>query len=91
MIKLVRKWGYKKKNLAGGTAEIAVVNGNFHGRTTGIISFCTDSSSTDGFGPMMPGYQLLPYNDVNAIERLLARNPAICGFYWSRSKVKQGC
>jgi len=79
-IKLVRKWGYQKKNLADGTAEIAVVNGNFHGRTTGIISFSTDSSSTNGFGPMMPGYQVIPYNDVNALERLLAHNPAICGF-----------
>jgi len=79
-IKLVRKWGYKKKNLSEGTAEIAVVGGNFHGRTTGIISFSTDTSSTDGFGPMMQGYHIIPYNDAPALEKILAGNPNICGF-----------
>ena len=79
-IKLVRKWGYQKKQLVAGTAEIAVVEGNFHGRTTGIISFSTDTSSTDGFGPMMPGYQIIPYNDAAALEKILSSNPNICGF-----------
>lgn len=79
-IKLVRKWGYKKKGLAAGTAEVVAVDGNFHGRTTGIISFSTDSSSTDGFGPMMPGYHVIPYNDVAALEKTLAGHPNICGF-----------
>lgn len=79
-IKLARKWGYTKKGITAGQAAIAVVEGNFHGRTTGIISFSTDAQSTDGFGPMMPGYHIIPYNDLAALEDTLAQNPDICGF-----------
>ncbi|MBF9255505.1 ornithine--oxo-acid transaminase [Pontibacter sp. 172403-2] len=79
-IKLARKWGYLKKGIAPNKAEIIVVEHNFHGRTTGIISFSTDPDSTKGFGPYMPGYKVIPYNDVNALEEALQENPNVCGF-----------
>ncbi|TXK45330.1 ornithine--oxo-acid transaminase [Pontibacter qinzhouensis] len=79
-IKLARKWGYQKKGIAPHKAEIVVVESNFHGRTTGIISFSTDPDSTKGFGPYMPGYKVIPYNDLEALERTLQENPNVCGF-----------
>jgi ornithine--oxo-acid transaminase len=79
-IKLARKWGYVKKGLAPSSAEIIVVEHNFHGRTTGIISFSTDPDSTKGFGPYMPGYKVIPYNDIEALELALKENPNVCGF-----------
>ncbi|MFD2246513.1 ornithine--oxo-acid transaminase [Pontibacter ruber] len=79
-IKLARKWGYTKKGIAPHNAEIIVVEHNFHGRTTGIISFSTDPDSTKGFGPYMPGYKVIPYNDINALEQALKENPNVCGF-----------
>ncbi|MDX5482258.1 MAG: ornithine--oxo-acid transaminase [Hymenobacteraceae bacterium] len=79
-IKLARKWGYTKKGIAPNKAEILVVEHNFHGRTTGIISFSTDPDSTKGFGPYMPGYKVIPYNDINALEEALKENPNLCGF-----------
>ncbi len=79
-IKLVRKWGYQKKGIPADAAKIIVVGDNFHGRTTGIISFSTDPDSTTGFGPMMPGYQVIPYNDLDALQSCLTHDPNICGF-----------
>lgn len=79
-IKLARKWGYLKKGIAPHNAEIIVVERNFHGRTTGIISFSTDPDSTKGFGPYMPGYKVIPYNDLEALERALKENPNVCAF-----------
>ncbi|MDX5419970.1 MAG: ornithine--oxo-acid transaminase [Hymenobacteraceae bacterium] len=79
-IKLARKWGYLKKGIAPHNAEIVVVEHNFHGRTTGIISFSTDPDSTKGFGPYMPGYKVIPYNDLEALETALKENPNVCGF-----------
>ncbi|MCC9166401.1 ornithine--oxo-acid transaminase [Pontibacter harenae] len=79
-IKLARKWGYMKKGIAPHNAEIAVVDHNFHGRTTGIISFSTDPDSTHGFGPYMPGYKVIPYNDIDALEQTLQENPNTCAF-----------
>lgn len=79
-IKLARKWGYLKKGIAPHNAEIIVVERNFHGRTTGIISFSTDPDSTKGFGPYMPGYKVIPYNDLEALETALKENPNVCGF-----------
>ena len=78
-LKLARKWGYMQKGIAPNTAEIIVVEHNFHGRTTGIISFSTDPDSTKGFGPYMPGYKVIPYNDLEALEEAL-QNPHVCGF-----------
>ncbi|WP_347157404.1 ornithine--oxo-acid transaminase [Pontibacter chitinilyticus] len=79
-LKLARKWGYLKKGIAPNKAEIIVVEHNFHGRTTGIISFSTDPDSTKGFGPYMPGYKVIPYNDATALEEALQENPNVCGF-----------
>ena len=78
-IKLARKWGYKQKGIAPNQAEIIVVEHNFHGRTTGIISFSTDPDSTGGFGPYMPGYKVIPYDDLEALEEAV-QNPHVCGF-----------
>ncbi|WP_242926441.1 ornithine--oxo-acid transaminase [Pontibacter vulgaris] len=79
-IKLARKWGYLKKGIAPNQAEIIVVEHNFHGRTTGIISFSTDPDSTKGFGPYNPGYKVIPYNDTDALELALKENPNVCAF-----------
>ncbi|MDQ3292775.1 MAG: ornithine--oxo-acid transaminase [Bacteroidota bacterium] len=78
-IKLARKWGYEEKGIPRYQAEIIVVDHNFHGRTTGIISFSTDPDSTSGFGPFMPGYKVVPYDDLEALEEAL-QNPHVCGF-----------
>ena len=70
-IKLARRWAYDKKGVKENTAKIITVEGNFHGRTLNVISFSTDSSSKDGFGPFMPGYSIIPYNDLDALEEAL--------------------
>jgi ornithine--oxo-acid transaminase len=78
-LKLARKWGYQEKGIAPNQALIVVAEHNFHGRTTGIISFSTDADSTGGFGPFVPGYQVVPYDDLEALAEALA-NPHVCGF-----------
>jgi ornithine--oxo-acid transaminase len=79
-IKLVRKWGYTKKGIPTDQAIIVAVERNFHGRTTGIISASTDPDSRTNFGPFMPGYQVIAYDDVTALENAL-KNPNVCGFW----------
>lgn len=79
-IKLVRKWGYEKKGIAPNQAVIVAVTKNFHGRTTTIISASTDGGATNNFGPFMPGFQIIPYDDVAALETAL-QNPNVCGFW----------
>ncbi|QHL88492.1 ornithine--oxo-acid transaminase [Nibribacter ruber] len=79
-LKLARKWGYTQKGIPAHEAEIIVVEHNFHGRTTGIISFSTDPSSTTGFGPYMPGYKVVPYDNLEALELALQENLHVCGF-----------
>ena len=78
-LKLARKWGYEQKGIAPNEAVILVAEHNFHGRTTGIISFSTDPDSTTGFGPYVPGYQVVPYNDIEALAAAL-QNRHVCGF-----------
>jgi ornithine--oxo-acid transaminase len=78
-LKLARKWGYQEKGIAPNQARIVVAEHNFHGRTTGIISFSTDGDSTGGFGPFVPGYQVVPYDDLAALAEALA-DPHVCGF-----------
>ena len=78
-LKLARKWGYQEKGIAPNMAQIIVAEHNFHGRTTGIISFSTDGESTGGFGPFAPGYQVVPYNDIAALEAAL-QDPHVCAF-----------
>jgi ornithine--oxo-acid transaminase len=66
--KLARKWGYTKKGIPENKARIIFAKGNFWGRTLAAISSSDDPVSYEGFGPFMPGYDLIPYNDLNALE-----------------------
>ncbi len=68
-MKLSRKWAYQVKGIAENQAKIIVCNDNFHGRTMGVISYSTDPSSTTGFGPFLPGFEKVPYNDTIALEK----------------------
>ncbi len=70
-IKLCRKWAYKVKGIKENEAKIVFVSGNFHGRTLGAISASTDPSSTSDYGPFVPGYQIVPYNDLEAMKEIL--------------------
>ena len=70
-VKLARKWAYEVKKVPVNKAKVIFVEGNFWGRTLGAISSSTDPSSTTGFGPFMPGYQIIPYNDIQALENAL--------------------
>jgi ornithine--oxo-acid transaminase len=70
-IKAARKWGYEVKGVPEGQAEILVFDGNFHGRTTTIVSFSTDPQSKNGFGPYAPGFKILPFGDAEAVERAI--------------------
>jgi len=78
-LKLCRKWAYEKKGIPENKAVIIMVEGNFHGRTLGIISGSTDPSSTTGFGPFLPGLHIIPYNDVSALSNAL-KDPNVAGF-----------
>jgi ornithine--oxo-acid transaminase len=66
-IKTARKWGYEVKGVPDGEAVIIAFEGNFHGRTTTIISFSTDPDARDGFGPYTPGFRVVPYGDAAAL------------------------
>ncbi|HEX4190681.1 MAG TPA: ornithine--oxo-acid transaminase [Marmoricola sp.] len=70
-IKVARKWGYQVKGVQAGRARIIVAGGNFHGRTTTIISFSDDPSARDGFGPYTPGFDIVPYGDLEAMRAAL--------------------
>ena len=76
-IKAARKWGYTVKGIPENQAEILVFDGNFHGRTTTIISFSTDQGSRFGFGPYTPGFRVLPYGDADAVEAAMGPNVAV--------------
>lgn len=76
-IKLSRKWGYEKKGIAENKAKIIVCEGNFHGRTTGVISFSSDEDSTKNFGPFQPGFISIPYNNIEALTNALADTSVI--------------
>jgi ornithine--oxo-acid transaminase len=73
-IKLARAWGYRVKGVAAGQANIIVAGGNFHGRTTTIISFSDDPVATTDFGPFTPGFRSVPYGDAAAIEAAIDEN-----------------
>ena len=77
--KLARKWGYIKKGIKENKARIIFARGNFWGRTLAAISSSDDPSSYKGFGPYMPGYDLVAYNDLNALENEL-KDPNVCAF-----------
>ena len=79
-IKLARKWGYTKKGIPDNKAVIVALKKNFHGRTITIISASTDPSSTKGFGPLMPGFEIVDYDNVAVLEKALS-NPNVCGLW----------
>jgi ornithine--oxo-acid transaminase len=66
-VKVSRKWGYQVKGVPDGQATIVVADGNFHGRTTTIVSFSTDPQARDEFGPYTPGFRVVPYGDADAL------------------------
>lgn len=78
-VKVTRKWAYKVKGVPTNQAKILFVTGNFWGRTLGAISSSTDPSSTADFGPYMPGYEIIPYNDLDALAQAL-EDPNVAGF-----------
>jgi len=78
-IKLCRKWSYQKKGLTPDTAKIIVCEGNFHGRTTTIISFSNDDEARNEFGPYTPGFVKVPYNDLDALSKAL-KDEHVAGF-----------
>ncbi len=75
-IKLARKWAYRVKGVPRHQAEIITAQGNFHGRTTTIVSFSTEPSYRDDFGPFTPGFVTVPYGDASAIEKAIGKNTA---------------
>jgi ornithine--oxo-acid transaminase len=78
-LKLARKWAYEVKGIDENKAKILVCSHNFHGRTLNVVSFSTDPSSKKNFGPFMPGYEVIPYNDLKALEVAL-HDGNVCGF-----------
>jgi ornithine--oxo-acid transaminase len=73
-IKLARKWGYEVKRVARDRAEIIVCRNNFHGRTTTIVGFSTDPVAREGFGPFTPGFELIDFGDLAALEAAITPN-----------------
>ena len=73
-IKAARRWGYRVAGIAENQAEIIVASGNFHGRTTSIISFSSEEDYRDGFGPFTPGFKIVPYGDLAALEAAITEN-----------------
>jgi len=79
-IKLCRKWGYEKKCLPDNSAQLIVCENNFHGRTTTIVSFSVDHDAYNHYGPYTPGFIVIPFNNVDALEKVLNENQNIAGF-----------
>ena len=78
-IKLCRKWAYEVKGIENNKAKIIVCENNFHGRTTGVISFSTDPSSKKDYGPFIPGFEIIPFNDLDALANALT-DKNVAGF-----------
>lgn len=78
-VKLARKWGYSKKGIPDLQARVVFARGNFWGRTLGAISASTDPHSTSGFGPFMPNFDLVDYDNTVQLEQAL-QNPNVCAF-----------
>ncbi len=78
-LKLCRKWAYKKKGIKENNAKIIACEGNFHGRTISLISMSTDPDARNDYGPYTPGFIIIPYNDLKALENAL-KDPDVAGF-----------
>jgi len=79
-LKICRKWAYEVKGIPEQQAQIVVCDGNFHGRTTTIISFSNDANARTNFGPYTEGFISIPYDDIDALEQVLKNNPNVAGF-----------
>ncbi|WP_297868934.1 ornithine--oxo-acid transaminase [uncultured Flavobacterium sp.] len=79
-LKLCRKWAYEKKGINENEAQIIVCDGNFHGRTTTIISFSNDENARKNFGPYTAGFISIPYDDIDALEKAVNSSKNIAGF-----------
>ena len=88
-IKLARRWGYKVKGIPTNQAKIIFATGNFWGRTLAAISSYTDPSSYENFGPFMPGFELIAYNDLNALESAL-QDKNVAGFMFEPIQGEAG-
>lgn len=75
-IKAARRWGYEVKKIPQDKAEIIVASGNFHGRTSAIVSFSSEPSYKEGFGPFMPGFVIVPFGSIEALEKAITPNTA---------------
>ena len=78
-LKLCRKWAYTKKGIKQNNAKIIACEGNFHGRTISIVSMSTDPDARNDYGPFTPGFIIIPYNDLKALESAL-KDPDVAGF-----------
>ena len=88
-IKLARHWGYRVKGIAEDRAKIIVCSNNFHGRTTGVISFSNDPVATTDFGPFIAGYEKIAFNDLAALEKAL-QDKNVCGFLFEPIQGEAG-
>lgn len=79
-LKLTRKWAYKVKGIEANKARTVYASGNFWGRTLAAISSSTDPSSTNDYGPFLPGVEIIPYDDLEALENILKNDPNIAAF-----------
>ncbi|HRP07267.1 MAG TPA: ornithine--oxo-acid transaminase [Gemmatimonadales bacterium] len=77
-IKAARRWGYRVKGIAADQAEIIVCEGNFHGRTTTVVGFSSEAEYRRDFGPFAPGFRIIPYGDIDALQAAITGNT--CGF-----------
>ena len=78
-LKLCRKWAYEVKGIENDKAKIIICENNFHGRTIGVISFSTEESSKKNFGPYLPGFEIIPFNDLQALQNAL-NDKNVAGF-----------
>jgi len=88
-LKLARHWGYRVKGIPANLAKIIVCSHNFHGRTTGVISFSSDPTATTDFGPFINGYEQIPFNDLPALEKSL-QDKNVCGFLFEPIQGEAG-
>lgn len=88
-LKLSRKWGYEVKRIEKDKAKIIVCAQNFHGRTLGVISYSTDPDATNNYGPFLPGFEVIPYNDLPALEKAL-QDPHVCAFLFEPIQGEAG-
>lgn len=89
-MKLARRWGYDVKGIPANEAKMVFAEGNFWGRTLAAISSSQDPSSTSGFGPFVPGYIIVPYNDLEALENAFRNEPNIAGFMFEPIQGEAG-